>query len=208
MISIKNTLMTTAAMITVAATPLFAEMTTEADASISDDGVTMQSETSVETNVVEDTVETAETETEDAIDATEEMATDVAEATERTAGDLWDTTKEGAKTIAAAAKDFGKETVSEIVGTRVMSQTGEDIGEIDALVEVDGEAKAIVGVGGFLGIGEHDVLIEMDQFAMVGENSVMLDGATESEIESMPEVDLADYTEIDGEMSIEDAMAS
>ncbi len=61
---------------------------------------------------------------------------------------------------------------SSLIGMTVYSTSGEQIGEIhDLVVEPQsGQAKtAIIGVGGFLGIGEKDVAIDMAQMQMVKE---------------------------------------
>ena len=201
-------LMTTAAVIGLAATPVFAEMTSETDATVSKDGVTMQSDTTMEAAAVDGAMESAEGTMDNAVDGAEDAASDVADATADTANDAWEATKDGAQNVAAALETFGQETVSEIVGTQVLTESGEDIGEIDAIVMAEGETKAIVGVGGFLGIAEHDVLIEIDQFSMVDENSVMIQGATEEELKAMPDVDLSDYEEVEGDLTLEQAMNS
>ncbi|WP_417264374.1 PRC-barrel domain-containing protein [Celeribacter sp.] len=201
-------LMTTAAVIGLAATPVFAEMTSETDATVSEDGVTMQSDTTMEAPAVDDAMESADGTMDNAVDGAEDTASDVADATADTANEAWDATQEGAQNVAAALETFGQETVSEIVGTQVLTESGEDIGEIDAIVMAEGETKAIVGVGGFLGIAEHDVLIEIDQFSMIDENSVMIQGATEEELKAMPDVNLADYEEVEGDLTLEQAMNS
>ncbi|WP_321363252.1 PRC-barrel domain-containing protein [uncultured Celeribacter sp.] len=201
-------LMTTAAVIGLAATPVFAEMSSETDATVSEDGVTMQSDTTMEAPAVDDAMESAEGTMDNAVDGAEDAASDVANATADTANDAWEATKDGAQNVAAALETFGQETVSEIVGTQVLTESGEDIGEIDAIVMAEGETKAIVGVGGFLGIAEHDVLVEIDQFSMIDENSVMIQGATEEELKAMPDVDLSDYEEVEGDLTLEQAMNS
>jgi sporulation protein YlmC with PRC-barrel domain len=52
---------------------------------------------------------------------------------------------------------------SKLIGTRVTGANNESIGEInDVLMDQNGRAHAvIIGVGGFLGIGEKDVAIPM-----------------------------------------------
>ncbi len=52
---------------------------------------------------------------------------------------------------------------SKLIGTRVTGANNESIGEInDVLMDQSGRAHAvIIGVGGFLGIGEKDVAIPM-----------------------------------------------
>ncbi|WP_099826732.1 PRC-barrel domain-containing protein [Oceaniglobus indicus] len=52
---------------------------------------------------------------------------------------------------------------SDLIGSRVYSTADDDIGEInDLIVMLDGTVEgAVIGVGGFLGIGEKDVAVEM-----------------------------------------------
>ncbi len=50
---------------------------------------------------------------------------------------------------------------SEIIGTTVLNSAGENIGDVNELVLAnDGKVRAvIIGVGGFLGMGERDVAV-------------------------------------------------
>ena len=59
----------------------------------------------------------------------------------------------------------GQFMASDLIGTRVVGQNNEAIGDVnDVVMGPDGKAMAIlVGVGGFLGIGEKDVAIPFDQ---------------------------------------------
>lgn len=61
--------------------------------------------------------------------------------------------------------------VSESIGQAVYNRAGERIGEIDDLL-VDKSGKvlaAVIGVGGFLGIGEHKVAVSYPSFEMTRE---------------------------------------
>lgn len=71
---------------------------------------------------------------------------------------------------------------SKLIGTRVVSSNNESIGDInDVIVDRNGQAvAAVVGVGGFLGIGEKDVAVPFNSLefmtaqqasAMSGNNS-------------------------------------
>jgi sporulation protein YlmC with PRC-barrel domain len=53
---------------------------------------------------------------------------------------------------------------SDLIGTRVVSSNNESIGDInDVIVDRNGQVMAaVVGVGGFLGIGEKDVAVPFD----------------------------------------------
>jgi sporulation protein YlmC with PRC-barrel domain len=59
----------------------------------------------------------------------------------------------------------GQFLASDLIGTRVVGQNNESIGDVnDVVMGRDGKAMAvIVGVGGFLGIGEKDVAIPFEQ---------------------------------------------
>ncbi|QFT58981.1 preprotein translocase subunit SecG [Sulfitobacter sp. THAF37] len=72
----------------------------------------------------------------------------------------------------------------------------DDIGEInDIIVASDGSVRAVIlGVGGFLGIGERDVAISMDDITVLTEDGDMGDrflvvSTTKEALESMPEFD-------------------
>lgn len=59
-------------------------------------------------------------------------------------------------------------TGSDFTGKRIYSKAGDDIGEVnDVLLSADGKVSAVIlGVGGFLGIGEKDVLVSMRSIDM------------------------------------------
>ncbi len=70
---------------------------------------------------------------------------------------------------------------SNLMGANVWGAEGESIGSVDdLLLDRDGQVIAvIVGIGGFLGIGEKDVAISNDQLEFVlTEDAVAADGVT------------------------------
>ncbi|MCA0919345.1 PRC-barrel domain-containing protein [Pseudooceanicola nanhaiensis] len=75
-----------------------------------------------------------------------------------------------------------------MVGTEVMSSAGEEIGEIDQFIRVNNEVMAVIGVGGFLGLGEHEVALPLTDLDVEGEN-VTAFGYTEEQLKSMAEYD-------------------
>ncbi|WP_434287670.1 PRC-barrel domain-containing protein [Celeribacter sp. SCSIO 80788] len=209
--TLTHKLMTTAAAITLLATPALAEMTSQTEAEVTSDGVVIEQSTEAETSIgteIENGVNTAEETGAELWQETKDGASEMADATSEAASDAWDATKSGAKKLADALATFGNETVTEITGTKVLSQDGNDIGEIDAIVTAEGGTMAVVGMGGFLGIGEHDVLVPVDEFSVVDDTTVMIEGATEAELEAMPDVDVSAYTEVEGDMTLEQAMQS
>jgi hypothetical protein len=204
--TLTQNLMISAAAMALATTPALADMTSESDATVEDNAAVIENDTTMTTSETDGAMEQTEGEMEEVWTDTKDTASDMADSTAEAAGDAWAATKDGAQNMVAALDAFGDETVSEIVGTQVVTETGEDVGEIDAIVSDDGDIMAIVGVGGFLGIAEHDVLIGVDRFTMVDENSVMIEGASEEELKAMPDVDQSDYTAIEGDMTLEQVM--
>lgn len=90
----------------------------------------------------------------------------------------------------------GQILASSLIGKSVYSGTGEEaetIGDVnDIIVSANGTAEAVViGVGGFLGIGERDVAIEFNRLNWVdrdGERWIVVE-ATKEELENAPEYD-------------------
>jgi sporulation protein YlmC with PRC-barrel domain len=60
---------------------------------------------------------------------------------------------------------------SKLIGLNVYNAANEKIGDInEILLAGDGKvAGVVVGVGGYLGMGEHDVLVTLDQIKFVNE---------------------------------------
>jgi sporulation protein YlmC with PRC-barrel domain len=71
----------------------------------------------------------------------------------------------------------GQMMASDLIGTRVVSANNESIGDInDVIVDRNGQVMAaVVGVGGFLGIGEKDVAVPFNalEFASAQQASAM-----------------------------------
>lgn len=81
---------------------------------------------------------------------------------------------------------------SVLVGATVYSSNDESIGDIDDLiVNLDGTVEgAVIGVGGFLGMGEKDVAVEMTKLSISmtpdNEPRLVLD-ASKEDLEAAPE---------------------
>jgi len=58
---------------------------------------------------------------------------------------------------------------SSIIGSTVYTSANENVGDVnDIILSKDGKVQAVViGVGGFLGLGEKDVAVPMDRIQMV-----------------------------------------
>jgi len=84
-------------------------------------------------------------------------------------------TTDSAKMAPAASTDSssyqGTWRASKLVGLNVYNDNNESLGSInDLLTDKSGNIKAVViGVGGFLGVGEHLVAVPMDKIKFVNE---------------------------------------
>jgi sporulation protein YlmC with PRC-barrel domain len=76
----------------------------------------------------------------------------------------------------------------QLIDHAVYNDKKEKIGEINDIVVSPKKTAswAILGVGGFLGVGEHNVAIPMDQLTASGDTFI-LKGATKEALKAMPE---------------------
>ena len=92
----------------------------------------------------------------------------------------------------SAAAFSGDVSAKELLSENVVNAANESIGDInDVLIGHDGKVAAvIVGVGGFLGMGEKDVALPYDQltFSKDGNNTLIVGtSATKESLETAPE---------------------
>ncbi len=81
--------------------------------------------------------------------------------------------------------------VDEIKDMEVVNDKGEVIGDVGEIVRHKEDSKlfAVVGVGGFLGIGEHDVLIPLQDLSIRGDRLQAPAGTTKDQLKELPEFD-------------------
>lgn len=101
----------------------------------------------------------------------------------------------------SAMDSLGTLGSDEIVGKSVVSQQGEEIGNIDEVVmDTNSQQQlAVIDVGGFLGIGEKSVAISFDQLELSDDGRVRSD-LTRETLQSQPEYDPAQYGEATDQM--------
>lgn len=77
---------------------------------------------------------------------------------------------------------------SKIVGSPVVNDANEKIGDVDDLLvePSDKVLFAVLSVGGFLGMGERLVVVPFGSLRIAG-NRVMLPGGTKDALEALPE---------------------
>jgi sporulation protein YlmC with PRC-barrel domain len=156
---------------------------------------------------VEDAAEATTDAAGNAVDEAQEMASDAAEATEE-AADAAETelSQDTAETSGTQMTDDATDmtatddalhasisgmTVGDLLGKDVIEANGEEIGEIDYVVMEEGKLSAVIGIGGFLGLGEYTVAIPVNEFQAAPDNAdaLKLTRWTETELENQPEFD-------------------
>jgi hypothetical protein len=203
----------------------------------------MDTETELESDIetaAEETGEAIENTAEDVADAAENTAEDIEQGAEELAADAENAAEEagdemeemaadaeaevdgeidGEMSADASAMDSDLEAaadveISSLIGVNVVSQDGNDVGEVDNFYMLDNKVWAVIGIGGFLGIGEHDVAIDLEHLA-VNETSdegevteFMITGYTEADLEAMEEFDSETATVIDSTSSLRAASGS
>lgn len=98
--------------------------------------------------------------------------------------------------------------VSDLEGMTVTNQDGDDIGDISHISQHNqsGDLYAIMGVGGFLGLGQTEIAMGINEMEMQGEELVLTTNRTKDEIEqSSEDYNEDDYTQVDSDMTLSEA---
>ncbi|SDG03363.1 PRC-barrel domain-containing protein [Thalassobaculum litoreum] len=118
--------------------------------------------------------------------------------------------KETANTVGAAAATAATATetkirellsgdqITEIEGTAVRDANGDSIGEIDEVVrgKSDNVLYFVTDVGGFLGLGEREVVIPASEFTRADDHFI-LNSATKAELETREQFSEDRYVEVE-----------
>lgn len=98
----------------------------------------------------------------------------------------------------------------ELVGKSVVSQTGEEIGDIDEIVTdpTSGQKFAVVDVGGFLGVGQKSIVIGLDELRMAQGDDRIQSDLTREELQTKTEYSPGDYQPVTGGESTPDPTQS
>jgi sporulation protein YlmC with PRC-barrel domain len=81
----------------------------------------------------------------------------------------------------------------QVIGQTVYNESNQKVGRIDDLIIAPDSAVsfAIIGAGGFAGIGRHDVAIPVQQIKLQDDGKFILPGATKEAIKSLPKFEYA-----------------
>ncbi|MGR3512112.1 MAG: PRC-barrel domain-containing protein [Paracoccaceae bacterium] len=93
----------------------------------------------------------------------------------------------------------------ELVGLSVATEGGDEVGEIDNIGRRGDTIVAIIGVGGFLGLGENDIAVPVERL-LFRDNLVIVPQVTESELNAMPEYNESEVTMLRSNDRLADAI--
>ena len=81
----------------------------------------------------------------------------------------------------------------QVLGKTVFNDSGDGIGKVDDIIVAPDKAVsyAIIGAGGFLGVGRHDVAIPVSQIKQQSDGKFILAGATKDALKAMPPFEYA-----------------
>jgi sporulation protein YlmC with PRC-barrel domain len=115
------------------------------------------------------------------------IAAGAADAVAQTAGSMI-----SVSTIELRELATGWSAKKQILGKGVYNNIGEKIGDINDLIVTPDKAVsyAIVGVGGFLGVGEHEIAVPVGQLKQQ-EGKIVLPGATKDALKAAPKFEYA-----------------
>ena len=103
----------------------------------------------------------------------------------------------GSSTIGISVEELkvvavGWSAKKKILGKAVYNEKNEKIGTVDDLIITPDKSVsyAIIGAGGFLGMGKHDVAVPVGQFKE-DKGKIVLAGATKDALKAMPKFEYA-----------------
>jgi sporulation protein YlmC with PRC-barrel domain len=115
------------------------------------------------------------------------IAAGAADAVAQTAGSMI-----SVSTIELRELATGWSAKKRILGKGVYNDAGDKVGDINDLIVTPDKAVsyAIVGVGGFLGVGEHEIAVPVGQLKQK-EGKIVLPGATKDALKAAPKFEYA-----------------
>ncbi|RKF13402.1 PRC-barrel domain containing protein [Roseovarius spongiae] len=112
---------------------------------------------------------------------------------------------------AAAATQFSSlsdMTVGDLIGQDVYTPDGDTIGDVDYVIDQGSGPEAVVGVGGFLGLGEYTVALPLGEFEYDSAQQMVTLNATEDQLKQRPEFDESTAESLPDETGLADLMES
>ena len=91
-------------------------------------------------------------------------------------------------TTPAATTSGTAVNTDEMIGRTVVNSRGENVGEVESvLIDKDGKVRyVVIGVGGFLGMGERDVAVRWDELSFTDNNEKIGVSMTKDQVSALP----------------------
>ena len=146
-----------------------------------------------EEEAVEEEPDPAEEDVAEAEPEEEEVAEEEPEPEEEEVAEEEPDEQQRAQQLAEEHPVYGM-TVDEITGTDVYNEEGEEIASVREVIvdRASQDIRAVLGVGGFLGIGEHEAAIPLEHFQYSDEEGHFILAMTTEEVQDLPEAEYSD----------------
>ncbi|ASM72489.1 PRC-barrel domain protein [Pseudosulfitobacter pseudonitzschiae] len=110
--------------------------------------------------------------------------------------------------IAPKFSSISEMTVGNIIGKNVYDPNGDTIGDIDYIIDRDGGANVVVGVGGFLGLGEYTVTLPLEDLTFDAEQQMIKLDTTKEALKERPEIDETELESLPDDTQLGEFLAS
>lgn len=105
-------------------------------------------------------------------------------------------TNDAASGAATGAMNRAPNAISakQLIGADVENSRGDKIGDVNSVyLDRDGKVRSVIlGVGGFLGMGEHEVALNWDTLSVAPDGKKLVTSLTKDQLKAMPEYKYAD----------------
>ncbi len=129
-------------------------------------------------------------------------------ATDGTVAGTADTDAAGAAAMMPQFTSISEMTVGDLVGQNVYGPDGGTIGDIDYVVARDGGGLAVIGIGGFLGLGEYTVALPLTDFGYDASQQMVTLDTTKEALKEQAEFDESDVESLPDETPLADLVVS
>ncbi|GHF02205.1 hypothetical protein GCM10016455_24120 [Aliiroseovarius zhejiangensis] len=102
---------------------------------------------------------------------------------------------------------LGDMTVADMIGMFAYDPEGERISEVDYVIMGANGPEVVLGIGGFLGLGEYTVALPLTEFELGDDGATLRLGTDKETLKTYPEFDESTAENLPGETSIGSLLA-
>lgn len=174
----------------------------ESSADVSDDGAYERGHASAEETLPDAPGDAANTSTGPAVSPSGQPTYGYASPNATMSGESSDADASTAQTgTSAAGHSLAGLNADDLVDKKVESASGEEVGEITAIVTDKGSSDAgyaVISFGGMLGIGDKQVLLALEELDVAPDGTIKVPAQTAADFEAYPEYVEDEYEDYDG----------